>query len=176
MWEIDLNGQTQTFAYSLCLGALACLFYDVIRAIRRVWRNSAVAVFFEDLLFWIISAFATFIFLMARTSGEIRGYVLACEFSGFILCRLTLSKPLFFLTVHFFKILSKIITFTNNCINVFYTKIELTLSVILGKIYVFTGYLIKTAKKLLKKLHKLLYTKKSNINMEQSLNETKTET
>lgn len=176
MWEIDLNGQTQTFIYSLCLGALLCLFYDIIRAIRKVWQKSAAAVFFEDLFFWIISAFATFIFLIARTSGEIRGYVLVCELVGFVLCRLTFSRVFFFLIVHFFAFLGKIIAFVNNGINVFYTKTELGVLIILGKIYVFVKYLLKSVKKLLKKLYGLLYTKKSNINMERSLNETKTET
>ena len=82
MWEIDNYDQVITFLLSLVLGATFCAFYDVIRAVRRVCFNSFIAVNICDIVTWIIYAFVTFIFLISRTNGEIRSYVLFGELCG----------------------------------------------------------------------------------------------
>lgn len=103
-----------------------------------------MSVFIGDMFFWIVSAFVTFIFLLSRTNGEIRGYVLISMLLGFVIWRITLSKPLFyaFVTVIGFQrhILGKIIDFINRCTD--------KLAVILT---VFTGKIIKIIKSLYEK-------------------------
>lgn len=176
MWEINITDQIITFGLSLCLGALLCVFYDIIRALRKAGFNSFTAVFFTDIIFWLFSAFVTFIFLIVRTNGEIRGYVLLSELLGFILFRISLSKLLF-------KMLSFIFVWVTKIKDIIYTKtylcfdrIEAITLKIFCKGFIFFKRALKSAKKLLKKVLCLLYTNKNNENTENVLNETKTET
>lgn len=92
MWEININNQIITFGLSLCVGAVLCAIYDMLRAWRKVEFNSFMTVFITDIIFWVFSAFVTFIFLMARTNGEIRGYVILGALVGFMLFRISLSR------------------------------------------------------------------------------------
>lgn len=91
MWEISFADQTLTFLLSIPAGAVLCLFYDIFRIIRLSRNTSAVGVFFQDIIYFSISAFFTFCFLIVRCSGEIRGYVLLGELLGFLICRCSLS-------------------------------------------------------------------------------------
>ena len=141
MWEISVNDQVLTFIYSLVLGMMICTFYDILRALRKTGSRSYLSVFIGDLLFWIVSAFVTFIFLLSRTNGEIRGYVLISMLLGFTLWRFTLSRPNFYVFVCVMgfirRILGKAIHFINDCTD--------KLAVLLSK---FTGKMIKILKSL----------------------------
>lgn len=97
MWEISINDQMLTLLYSLCLGVILCIFYDVFRAFHKAGFNSPIQVFIGDILYCVAAAFVTFLFLLSRTNGEIRGYVLASALIGFIITRLTLSRVTLFL-------------------------------------------------------------------------------
>lgn len=170
MWEISNYNQLISFILSLCLGALFCLVYDVVRAIRRVCLNSFWAVTLGDILLWIFYAIITFIFLIVKTNGELRGYIFICEFFGFILFRVSCSKFVYkifsfiFIRISFFK--RKTETFFGKI----YTKIEM----LILKISDYIFKILKTIKKLLKNTVKLLYTNKKFSSSETTLNETKT--
>lgn len=109
MWNISGETQALSFLCSFLLGAGLCLFYDIFRCSRKVRSFSAVSVFFCDLIFSVVSAFCTFILLLIFTGGEIRLFILFGEASGFLICRLTLSKivskPLCFCMRAFFKLI-----------------------------------------------------------------------
>ena len=170
MWEISSYNQTITFLLSLCLGGLFCTLYDIIRAARKVCLNSFWAVQITDVFIWIIYAFLTFIFLIARTNGEIRGYVIVGALLGFVLFRISFSR-LFFPALRFvFVKMAFIIKKISVCIDRFYLKSE-TLILNCGKS---AFKIFKSAKKLLKNAVKLLYTKKNIANTEKTLDETKT--
>ena len=76
MWEISINDQILTLLYSLCLGVILCVYYDIFRAFHKAGFDSPFQVFIGDILYCVTAAFATFLFLLSRTNGEIRGYVL----------------------------------------------------------------------------------------------------
>lgn len=170
MWEINNYNQTITFLLSLCLGALFCALYDIIRAARKVCLNSFWAVTFTDIFIWIFYAFLTFIFLIARTNGEIRGYVLAGALLGFILFRISISRLLFPALRFVFVKIAFVIKKISGCIDWFYLKSE-TLLLNCGKS---AFKIFKSAKKLLKNAVKLLYTKKNIADTEKTSDETKT--
>lgn len=170
MWEINTYNQTITFVLSVCLGALFCVLYDIIRAVRKVCLNSFWAVQFTDIFLWVFYAFATFIFLVARTNGEIRGYVLAGEFLGFILFRISFSRLLFPALRFVFIKIATVKKKVTRCISKFYIKFE----ALILKIGKSISKFFKSAKKLLKNALKLLYTNKNIANTEKTLNETKT--
>lgn len=92
MWEINNYHQWSTFFYSVLLGIGLCVLYDLFRLDRKVFRRSAVTVFFEDIVFWLIAALATFCLLLLHTNGQVRAFVLIGLLIGFLICRLTLTR------------------------------------------------------------------------------------
>lgn len=172
MWEINNHNQIITFLLSVCLGVLCCAIYDIVRALRKVCLNSLLAITVGDILLWIFYAFITFIFLISRTNGEIRGYVLLGELLGFSLFRMSISKIFYLFFKLVFRRLKVIIEKLNMVLNAFCTKIERFAL----KVLQFLIKILKTIKKLLKNAVKLLYTNRNIVSMEKSINETKTET
>ncbi len=170
MWEISNYNQTISFLLSLCIGGIFCALYDIVRASRKVCSNSFWSVLFSDIIIWTVYAFVTFIFLMSRTNGEIRGYVLFGEFFGFVLFRISLSRLLFPMLSFVFINVSRICQRIADYIGKFYAKFE----VLLLKIWEGTHKIFKSAKKLLKNAFKLLYTNKNIADLENALDETKT--
>ena len=162
MWEIHTSDQLLTFGYALLLGAILCVIYDLLSTHRIANGCGAVTVFIADLAFWIVAAFMTFLFMLARTNGEIRGYVLVAELLGFVIFRLTLSKLLFTLLLAFFKMLARVEDFFayvfETCAE-FANKMGKKSLKILKRVG-------KRIKKLLKSIRELLYTKKNYVKAE----------
>lgn len=175
MWEINVGNQLATLIFSVCLGFILCAFYDVLRALRKTGLNSFFAVFITDVLFCALSAVVTFIFFIARTNGEIRGYVIITELIGFAFFRVAFSRFFLWIFTYLFKAVKKFIT----CVNKFFESLYLKTDSVILKLYKFiikkSNLTLKTVKKLLKKLRTVLYNNKDNNNYaENVLNETKT--
>ncbi len=158
MWEIDIENQLFGIGAALGLGAVLCMFYDILRSYRRVFKTGIIGVSAGDIFFWLVSAILTFTYFLIFTNGEIRGYLLLAELSGFILCRTTLSKLFYRVLGFVFKILKAV-----------FSKIEGILSALADKILIFFEKILKILKKALNYLKKLLksgrimlYTKKDN--------------
>lgn len=162
MWEIHNYDQLLTFGYSIILGAIFCSVYDVLRAHRRVNEYGYISVFVADIMFWIVAAFATFLFLLARTNGEIRGYVLVAELLGFALFRVTISKLIFAVLVIAFKFLNGIFMRLQRFSNCIFEKVCLFLK----KLLKILKRVDKRAKKLLKNISKIVYTKRNYVESE----------
>ncbi len=154
MWEISNSLQSLTFIYSLALGFIFCVAYDILRAIRSAVKTSDITVFFEDIIFFVISSFITFIFLLATTNGEVRGYVIVGIILGFMINFLTFSRLNY-------KILRFVFLKIYNAYKAIY-KILHTYS---AKAYRFIVKNLRkwlnSCKKVLKKVKVLLYTKKA---------------
>lgn len=176
MWEISVSNQIITFALSVCLGALSCLIYDILRAMRKTGFDSFVAVFITDILFWLFLAFVTFIFLISRTNGEIRGYVLIGELIGFIILRFTVSKLWFKILYSVFMLFVKLKLFLRGKTILIYSKIERFILLKGKQLLTVIKNVLKSVKKLLKNRPKLLYTSVNIKSAENGLYETKTKT
>ncbi len=107
MWEISLKQQVISFLYALLVGVLWALFFDFFRALRRVASHSGIIIFVEDLFSFIIFTFVTFMLLMARCNGEVRGYMIAGEAFGFLIYRLVLSRYIMSVLTFFFSFFAK---------------------------------------------------------------------
>lgn len=154
MWEISLSLQIKTSLYGMALGVLLCGLYDIIKALRSISNNGAVGIFVGDIIFSVLSAIITFLFLLATTDGEIRGYALFFEGVGFLISRLTVS-------VFFLKLFCKVTGFFVKAINKI-SKLLFKISVKTEGLFLrFTDVCKKIIKKLLKKGDELLYTKKN---------------
>lgn len=154
MWEISLSLQVKTSLYGIVLGILLCGIYDIIKALRKTADKRNAAVFAGDIIFSVICAIVTFLFLLATTDGEIRGYALFFEGVGFLISRLTLSKL-------FLKLFCKLFGLTvKGMKKISYLLFKLSIKterLVLG----FSAVCKKIFKKLLKKGNELLYTKKN---------------
>lgn len=156
MWEISNTSQAISFLYSVVLGIFFAIIYDFFRSLRKCKQHTILSVFIQDILYFLILSVITFLFFLALTNGQIRGYILIGILLGFLLFVLTLSKyyiiVLSFLLKLFFKLLN---------------LISKGFYIIIGKmdrfITDFFKNTLKCLKKGLKKLICLLYTnKKSN--------------
>ena len=174
MWEINVSNQFTTLGLSVCLGCILCAVYDIFRASRKAGFNSAIFVFVTDILFWVLSAFVTFIFLISRTNGEIRGYVLVGEFIGFALFRISLSRLIFWCFTLIFSSFKKLNCLINKGFEVLYGKTDTVMQKIRNFALKFQKSSLKSIKKLLKNRRKVLYTNTNNYDAEYVLNETKT--
>lgn len=64
----------QTYVFLLCIGFgfLLGMVYHLIRFVRKSLFRSKKAIFVQDILFCVVSTFATFCFLLCCNDGEIR--------------------------------------------------------------------------------------------------------
>ena len=165
MWEINSYNQAITFLLSICLGAVFCVWYDIIRALRKTALYSDVAIFITDVVTCFFYAVITFVFLISRTNGEIRGYVLAGEAIGFVLIRVSIS---FWLYLFWSYLFSKI-TLVKRALQLKFYNIYNKLENMVVKIVKLAS---KSAKKLLKNTIRLLYNDTNIADMEKTLDET----
>ena len=107
MWEISVADQSVTFLLSIALGGVLCLIYDLFRSIRKTKEYGGVAVFFQDIAFFIICAFITFIFLLGTTAGILRAFIVVGILIGAVLMRLTLSRFFYVAVTFILKLMVK---------------------------------------------------------------------
>lgn len=158
MWEISVNNQITAVLYSLILGAVLAVFYDIIRALRKSGFDSFIAVFLCDIFFFAVSAVAVFIFLVGVTNGEVRGYVIISCAAGFIIYRLTVSKAVFYVFYKSFGFLSFVIRWISS---LFYRLLQLCaipLRSVAKRLKRSVKHIFAALKKLLKNIRDMLYT------------------
>jgi len=102
MWEINSISQYTSFLYAIFMGNALGVIYDIFSIDRALFKRTVIFVFFQDILFWVISAFAFFSFSVVFANGQLRGYLLFGTLLGFLLFKLTISR-LFWLLVRPFK-------------------------------------------------------------------------
>ncbi len=82
----------------------------------------------QDIIYFIIISFTTFLLLMAFSNGEIRGYVILGIAIGFLICYLTISrfwvKFLFFFSSLFKGFFKKVIEQLNCFFEYIFKKIK----------------------------------------------------
>ncbi len=147
MWEINSSFQAVSFLYSVLFGVLYCLFYDFFRVLRKLNKSTALSVFFEDLFYFVVIAFVTFLLLMSLSNGEIRGYILFGMAVGFVICYFTISHFFVKILYAFFKFLSNI---SEKAVN-FLNRVLLWLLEKFNKCINYCIILINKTKKLFKK-------------------------
>ena len=70
-----VSRQVYCFLMSVGVGAVLGCVYDVFKLLHIFLPSKKVVVFVEDVLYWIIAVFVTFIFILTFNSGEIRGFL-----------------------------------------------------------------------------------------------------
>ncbi len=153
MWEIDLGNQITTFLLSLLTGGFFALIFIVLESFRIADSIKGVKLWINDLLFFAFAGFVTFCFLLVRSNGELRGYVLAGEAIGFWVIRKL-----------FYKIFVKYLVCLIRLIKAIIKSISSAISTIS----------LKTYRKIRKTLKKLKNNKKKRLKMQEQLVYTET--
>ena len=116
----SLTSQILIFVYSLALGIFLGFAYDIFRIIRMVINSRNIAIFIQDVLYFILSGGVTFLFVLSVNSGNSRFYILAGEGIGWIAYHITLGEVIYKCsnkTVNFVK--SKIAALKNKLLKKF---------------------------------------------------------
>ena len=116
----SLTSQILIFVYSLALGMFLGFAYDIFRIIRMVINSRNIAIFIQDVLYFILSGGVTFLFVLSVNGGNSRFYILAGEGIGWIAYHITLGEVIYKYsnkTVNFVK--SKIAALKNKLLKKF---------------------------------------------------------
>lgn len=137
-----LSVSSQVYVFLLCvsIGLLAGLFYDFFKIIRASFEHKNFFVQVEDLIYWLIITFLSFLILLHKNNGEIRLYGFIGLVFGYIVNEILISK----LTV---KIGVKIILY----IKIFIRQLFYVVFFPLRIIFKPTKFFYKKSQKLLKK-------------------------
>ena len=171
MWEISVNGQISTALYSVLCGSLLSFVFDIMSAAVFGVSKSRIVLFISDVFFWIFSAFLIFVFLISRTNGEIRGYVLFSCAVGFMLYRATLRRIVFPLLNRLFSFILFVCNKSAKVLALACDGFEKILGFIGAKVRKTCLKVSKRAKKLLKSVFGMLYTDRNSKNLEYDENE-----
>lgn len=109
--ENHLSHQALSFLQAVLLGGALGVLYDGFRIGRLFGKAGAVRVFFADLLFSFLAAFATAVFLSRSYYGEVRFFLLAGEGLGFLIYFNTLGALVLRFFRRFRRILEKFMNF-----------------------------------------------------------------
>lgn len=87
--EIHLVDQTMAFLQACILGAGLGLLFDVFRILRIAVPSGKKIIFAQDVLYWSLCAIASFLFILTRTDGVVRFFLLAGELLGWVVYHCT---------------------------------------------------------------------------------------
>ena len=90
--RINLADQTVTFLIACCFGVAFGVLYDFFRVFRLIRKSGKLAIFFQDIVFFVLCAGGTFVLMLARCMGEMRFYIIAGEILGFFIYFLTVGE------------------------------------------------------------------------------------
>jgi len=115
----SLSDECLIFLYSIILGAVLGVVFDVFRVIRAVIPHNSFFVAFEDIIFMLIWTFSLVIFSVELSGGNIRFFCFVGTLLGF--------------TIYFFSAGKIVITFIRSVSSL----IRRLLNAIFGRIYGF---------------------------------------
>lgn len=110
-FQVYAPDQLLLFLKALALGACVGVFYDVFRILRIAVNTHSLIIFFEDIIFFIVSAVSTFLFIFHVNSGQIRWFIFLGLILGFIVYYFTLGKLVIKISEVIIKIVKSVFKF-----------------------------------------------------------------
>ncbi len=92
MYIDDISSQLQVFLYSVGFGFILGFIYDIFRIVRTliIKNNNAVPV--QDIVYFLLCAVLTFLFLLVVNNGNFRFNILVALILGFAVYYLSLGR------------------------------------------------------------------------------------
>lgn len=106
---VSVINQVYVFLWSIAGGAIIALIYDLFRIKRKTVKTGIVAIYFEDLIYWIIVAVIMFAVIYHSNEGEIRGFIFIGTILGVTLYALLFSKIITKLVIFIIKLIFQIL-------------------------------------------------------------------
>ena len=103
------SSQAWLFLSTVVVGMAIGLFYDIFRITRKVAPHTALAVHFEDAVFWMLATGGMFYFMLHRNYGEIRPFALVGATCGVALYFATISRPVLKVSVTVINFVKRVI-------------------------------------------------------------------
>ncbi|MBC8062455.1 MAG: spore cortex biosynthesis protein YabQ [Clostridiaceae bacterium] len=72
---ISIESQLNVLIYSIIAGMITGVLFDIYRIIRGIRNPKVILTFFSDIIFWILSAFVIFIFLLYTNYAFMEIYI-----------------------------------------------------------------------------------------------------
>lgn len=91
MWLLLFQDRGAAFLASLAVGGIIGVIYDVFRLIRVVYTGGRIKLFFEDVLFCIMSALVFTVFIFNATMGVVRMFAAVGALVGFFAYRFSIG-------------------------------------------------------------------------------------
>ena len=91
MWLLLFQNRGAAFLASLVVGCIIGVIYDVFRLIRVVYTGGRVKLFFEDVLFCVMSAGVFAVFMFNANMGVIRMFAAIGALIGFFAYRFSVG-------------------------------------------------------------------------------------
>ncbi len=95
IYSLSLATQTRNFLFSLGLGFIMGIFYDLFRIVRLSISKGKTAIIIFDLLYCVFFAISTFVFFIVVNEGEFRLYLVLGEVLGFSVYYFSLGAIIF---------------------------------------------------------------------------------
>ena len=109
--SVTILDQLYEFFIAAVVGVALGVVYDVFKVLRLVGLNFKIAVFFEDIIFFLIATITMFSYYMQITGGKFRIISLISASLGFIVYSMTVEKIVFFIIKKIYAIISGILSF-----------------------------------------------------------------
>lgn len=110
MSQIDIMDEFYIFLIAINYGLILGGIYDFYRVFRHYSKPKKALTAIEDLLFWLIMTIIIFNFLLKKTDGIIRGFVLLGFIIGYIFYISLISKYSYILLKQLFGLIFTIIS------------------------------------------------------------------
>lgn len=101
---LSLSNQAYIFFITILIGFIMGIFYDFFRLIRKLFEHTNIAVYIEDIIFWVISTFICFYILLHKNNLEFRFYLILGIFLGIIFY-------FYFISYYFLNFILKLLNF-----------------------------------------------------------------
>jgi len=108
---ISVSTQAYIFLCAIVGGIVIAFIYDIFRVKRKAVKTSAIVIYVEDLVFWLIVVAVMFAVLFFSNEGEIRGYIFIGTILGIILYNLIFSRIVMAAFLFILKMLYKALMF-----------------------------------------------------------------
>lgn len=109
MLQFDIVDELYIFLIAINYGLILGGIYDFYRVFRYFSKPKKILTAVEDILFWIIVTLIVFTFLVRKTDGIIRGFVLLGFIIGYAFYIKVISKYSYLLLKKIFKLIFDLI-------------------------------------------------------------------
>ncbi|GFI61758.1 hypothetical protein IMSAG049_00926 [Clostridiales bacterium] len=106
---LSIAEQAAVFVFVFVSGLSSGAFYDLIEILRMNIKHSRMAVYTEDIIYWLVVIVTLFLFLLDKNYADIRLFNIAGFFFGMIIYNVFLSPTIIKILMIIIRIIRKIL-------------------------------------------------------------------